>query len=79
MDDLPELTMLTLMGNPLKDINKTWSPNLQWLDMSDCLLNYLRPDTFNGFPALEELRLSNNPTLVYSTRQAIETENYSLE
>ncbi|OAD56267.1 hypothetical protein WN48_03585 [Eufriesea mexicana] len=79
LDGLPSLTMLSLIGNPLKFIQKTWSPKLQWLDMSDCLLNYLRPDTFNGFPALEELRMSNNPTLVYSMRQAIEilSRNYS--
>lgn len=65
---LPDLINLSLRGNPLETIRKPFSKKLRWLDMSHCLLNYLNPDTFAGFSVLEELRLNNNPTLVYSTR-----------
>lgn len=68
LSGLPTLTTLSLVGNPLKNIQTPVSKTLRWLDMSDCVLNYLYPDTFSGFPELEELRLANNPTLVYSTR-----------
>lgn len=68
LSGLSALTTLTLAGNPLKNIQTPISKTLRWLDMSDCVLNYLYPDTFSGFPELEELRLVNNPTLVYSTR-----------
>jgi len=68
LDGLPALTTLNLAGNPLENIQTPASKTLRWLDMSDCFLNYLYPDTFNGFPALEELRLANNPKLVYSSR-----------
>lgn len=59
---------LNLAGNPLKIIQTPASETLRWLDMSDCVLNYLYPDTLSRLPELEELRLVNNPTLVYSTR-----------
>lgn len=65
---LSALTNLNLAGNPLKSIQTPVSKTLRWLDMSDCVLNYLYPDTFSGLPELEDLRLVNNPTLVYSTR-----------
>lgn len=65
---LPELVTLSLEGNPLKSIQRLTSEKLRWLDLSDCCLNYLQPDTFEGTPDLEQLKLSNNPTLVYSSR-----------
>jgi len=68
LNGLSALNTLSLAGNPLKSIQIPVSETLRWLDMSDCALNYLNPDTFVGFPELEELRLVNNPTLVYSTR-----------
>lgn len=68
LDGLSALTTLNLAGNPLKSIEKPVSETLRWLDMSDCMLNYLNPDIFYGLPELEELRLANNPTLVYCTR-----------
>lgn len=77
LDGLPRLTTLILVGNPLTTIHDTWSPKLKRLDVSDCQLNYLGPDTFYGFPELDELLLSNNPTLVYSTRQGSLVENLS--
>lgn len=78
LDGLPRLTTLILVGNPLTTIHDTWSPKLKRLDVSDCQLNYLGPDTFYGFPELDELLLSNNPTLVYSTRQGSLVENVSM-
>lgn len=68
LNGLPALTNLNLAGNPLKSIQMPVSKTLRWLDMSDCVLNYLHPDTFSRLPELEDLRLVNNPTLVYSTR-----------
>jgi len=68
LNGLSALTTLSLAGNPLKNIQTPVSKTLRWLDMSDCVLNYLSPDTFNRLPELEELRLVNNPTLTYSTR-----------
>jgi len=68
LSGLPALISLNLAGNPLKNIQIPVSETLRWLDMSDCILNYLYPDTFSRIPELEELRLVNNPTLVYSTR-----------
>lgn len=68
LNGLPALTTLNLAGNPLKIIDMPVSKTLRWLDMSDCVLNYLYPDTLSKLPELEELRLVNNPTLVYSTR-----------
>lgn len=68
LSGLPALTTLNLAGNPLKIIERPVSRTLRWLDMSDCVLNYLYPDTLSELPELEELRLVNNPTLVYSTR-----------
>ncbi|KYQ55611.1 hypothetical protein ALC60_05533 [Trachymyrmex zeteki] len=68
LNGLSALNTLSLAGNPLKSIQAPVSETLRWLDMSDCALNYLNPDTFIGFPELEDLRLVNNPTLAYSTR-----------
>ncbi|XP_011882246.1 PREDICTED: toll-like receptor 9 isoform X2 [Vollenhovia emeryi] len=70
LNGLSALITLNLAGNPLKNIQTPVSKTLRSLDMSDCVLNYLYPDTFSGFPELEELRLVNNPTLVYSTRHS---------
>lgn len=68
LSGLPALTHLNLMGNPLVNIRKPISSSLRSLDVSDCKLNILDSDAFLGFPELEELRLVNNPKLVYSTR-----------
>lgn len=65
---MPELTTLSLMGNPLKVVQKPVSETLRWLDISNCQLNYLNPDSFESLPNLEDLRMSNNPMLVFSTR-----------
>lgn len=64
----PELISLSLDGNPLTSIRAIKSPKLKWLDLSNCRLNFLYPNTFEGVPMLEQLRMANNPTLVYSSR-----------
>ncbi|XP_032662688.1 insulin-like growth factor-binding protein complex acid labile subunit isoform X2 [Odontomachus brunneus] len=68
LSGLSALTNLNLAGNPLGYIRKPISATLRSLDMSDCNLNILDPDTFVGLSELEELRLVNNPALVYCTR-----------
>lgn len=68
LEDLPSLTTLSLAENPVKSVQRPVSDKLRWLDLSNCQINYLNPDAFQGLPNLEELRLANNPTLVYSTR-----------
>lgn len=68
LNGLSALTNLNLAGNPLGYIRKPVSATLRSLDMSDCNLNMLDPDTFVGLSELEELRMVNNPALVYCTR-----------
>ncbi|XP_015609166.1 insulin-like growth factor-binding protein complex acid labile subunit isoform X2 [Cephus cinctus] len=68
LSGLPALNLLSLSGNPLRVVLRPTSDSLRWLDLSNCLINYLNPDTFERLTSLEELRLANNPTLVYSTR-----------
>ncbi|XP_014481904.1 PREDICTED: insulin-like growth factor-binding protein complex acid labile subunit [Dinoponera quadriceps] len=70
LNGLSNLTSLNLAGNPLESVRKPVSAKLRSLDMSDCNLNILEPDTFTRLPGLEELRLVNNPKLVYCTRYA---------
>lgn len=68
MIGFPNLMSLKLDKNPLKSIDNLSNKNLKWLDLSNCLLNFLQPNTFINTPELEQLRMSNNPTLVYSSR-----------
>lgn len=68
LSGLPKLVHLSLAGNPLDSVKNAVSATLKSLDMSDCKLNILDPDVFLGLAELEELRLVNNPKLVYCTR-----------
>ena len=67
LDGFPNLKTLSLAGNSLS-IQEPLSKTLTWLNLSDCDLNYLNSDTFEGLPNLEELIMKNNRHLTYSTR-----------
>lgn len=54
--------------NPLITVKNIKSNKLKWLDMSNCRLSILESNTFEDAPLLEQLRLANNPYLIYSTR-----------
>lgn len=68
LSGMPLLTILILAGNPLTLVQKPVGEMLRWLDLSDCQINYLTPDSLEYLPNLEELCLANNPRLVFSTR-----------
>lgn len=68
LEGMPELISLNIENNPITTVQRIKSNKLKWLDMSNCRLNILSSNTFEDLPELEQLRLANNPNLVYSTR-----------
>lgn len=60
---LPKLAKLNLSSNPLSRLDGLLSDSLQYLDLSNCNLQFLRFDSFVGTSKLKELRCSFNTHL----------------
>lgn len=57
---LPKLTHLNLSQNPITRLEGLISDSLISIDVSECNIQFLRPETFDGVNKLRELRMSNN-------------------
>ncbi|XP_022663947.1 protein toll-like [Varroa destructor] len=61
--NLSALKELSLVGNPLTELNQSTFANLdnlQWLQLSSCDIKTIHPNTFNHLTGLKQLNLAKN-------------------